>query len=307
LEPEASASLIQKIRNQNYLPAERMVGKIAGAIKIAGAPVEYDELIALMREQKRKDTTKLSKTHTTPPTGSAPAFSKQLHDAISQMHTTEEIRECVIRVLSHPDYPRMMAVSDKLVRNPLWNLIPKQRRLKMQRLHQLDGPSPPTIMHLDMLLIRRNNEQGRGELYTYFSNDWGTNLIHFRPWLPEDDPKRRTEMISKKLAKYCDGSASSVRATPLPGKYAVSLKPHPKYGDLILYVFEFCSVVFSSKPNILGESENVHGKEKPARLWFDLDSLRTDRSACAVNADVIRAIHELFSVSLGNLPISFIE
>jgi hypothetical protein len=237
--------------------------------------------------------------HKVPPDGHSPLLSKELLEGISRLQTTDEIRDSVVRVLSHPDYPRWMSVSGKLVRNPIWDQIPKERQLQLQRSHRLDGPSPPTIMHLDMFLIRRNDRRGWGELYTYFSWDWGTHLLRFRQRLPDEDPTRRSDMNAAKMAKHCDGIVGSVSVTPRPGKFAVSVKPHAKYGDLIIYIFEFCSVVFTSEPDYVREPTDSKG------LWFNLDSLRADPTSWAVNADVIRALHELFTISLGPLPVSF--
>ena len=101
-------------------------------------------------------------------------ISQQLCNTVSHLHTTVDIRESIFRILLHPDCPRWMSVSGKLVRNPIWDQISEERQKQMQNAHQLDGPSPPTLMHLDVLLIRRNDSRGWGELYTYYSRDWGT-------------------------------------------------------------------------------------------------------------------------------------
>jgi hypothetical protein len=228
-------------------------------------------------------------------------FSQLLLDSITELHIPEHIQESILQVLSHPDFPQWMSVGGKLMRNPIWASISDEDKEAMRMSHELNGPSPPALMHLDMQLIRRNNKRGRGELLTYFSPDWNTYLIRFRQWMPEDDPKLRLEMNNKKMAKHCDGDTSSVSVKRLPGKFAVSVKPHPKYGDLIIYVFEFCSVVFKSEPSFIRDPEASEG------LWFDIDSLKANCSSWAVNADVIRAIHELFTVSLGPLPVSYTD
>lgn len=228
-------------------------------------------------------------------------FSKALLGSISKLHITKQIRQSILQVLSHPDYPRWMSVGGKLMLNPIWASVSDEHKEAMRMSHELNGPSPPTVMHLDMMLIRRNNKRGRGELLTYFSPDWNTHLIRFRQWLPEDDPKLRLVMNEKKMVKHCDGVTGSVSVKRLPGKFAVSVKPHAKYGDLIIYVFEFCSVVFKSEPSFISDPEASKG------MWFELDSLKADFSSWSVNADVLRAIQELFTVSLGPLPVSYTD
>lgn len=220
-------------------------------------------------------------------------------ERIKDVHISKKITESIQAVLSHPQYPQWMSVSGKLMRNPIWASISDDRRETLIKAHRLTGPSPPNIMHLDMHLIRRKGTEGRGELYTYYSRDWDTNLIRFRQWLPEDDPNQRSELNTKKMAKHCDGNVKLVSVTPLQDKFAVSVKPHPRYEDLIIYVFEFCSVEFSSAPDF------IRYPEPNANLWSSLDAMRSDQSSWKVNADVIRALHELFTVSLAPLPISY--
>jgi hypothetical protein len=52
LESAVSASTIQKMRNQNYVPKDRMLGKISDALKRKDVPVEQGELVDLARQQK---------------------------------------------------------------------------------------------------------------------------------------------------------------------------------------------------------------------------------------------------------------
>jgi predicted NACHT family NTPase len=52
LEPTVSASTIQKMRNQNYVPKDRMLGKISDALKTKNVLVEHQELVDLARQQR---------------------------------------------------------------------------------------------------------------------------------------------------------------------------------------------------------------------------------------------------------------
>lgn len=238
----------------------------------------------------------------------APATSvrvpKRLEEIAKSLHVSGEVFENFARVVSHPQFPAWMAVSNELLRNPVWEGVSAERKEELLNAHRLDGPSPPAVIHLDMLLIRRDNSRGRGELFTYFSPTWKTNLVLFRQWLPEDDPGRRAELNAENLAKYGYGTLDSIRVTPLPGKFAISAKLNAEYGELTLYVFEFCSVVFTEPLNenskLLASTSDTAGTR-----WFDLDSLKADETASALNGDLIRSLHRLFSISLGPLPVSF--
>lgn len=316
--PEEIATLILKRYEQNegrqnhqsqqsaalsIEPNCRSIGENSGNVGIVDVVhLEMDNRNDIMASRQTRSTNRSKKSINEFNMFQPKQFSPALLDSISKLHITEHIRESILQVLSHPDYPRWMSVGGKLMRNPIWAPISNKHMEAMKMSHELNGPSPPTIMHLDMMLIRRNNKKsGRGELLTYFSSAWNTHLIRFRQWLPEDDPKQRFVMNNKKMAKHCDGVTGSVSVKRLPEKFAVSVKPHAEYGDLIIYIFEFCSVVFKSEPSFISDPEASEG------LWFDLDNLRTDSSSWAVNADAISAIHKLFTVSLGPLPISYID
>jgi hypothetical protein len=262
--------------------------------------------IQVLAKRIRNDSRNHYEMHDAPVVGREQSFSEQLLENISKLQTTEEIRKCMLSVLSHPQYPLMMARSKDLVPNPVWNMVSQSEREELRSFQKLDGPSPPNILHLDLLLIRRNNRRGRGELYTYFSKKgWETYLIHFRPWLIDDDRASRSELNAKKVAKYCEGLTASVSVKPLPGKFLISVKKNKDYGGLTIYLFEFCSVEFRTKPVFTTETINVNGKKVPRDEWFDLDAMRLDESVMAGSADVVRALHEFFGVSLGPIPVSF--
>lgn len=289
-------------RREYILPARIDTTQLPGIPPTVGfipiAKKRASSLAKLILEKLGKPSLKPETKKHTPLIGKT-RVSQKLLDAISKLHTTDNIKNCVKEVLSHPEYPLFMSVAGNLVRNPIWDSIPDRQREKMLQTHQLTSTSPPALMHLDMLLIRQNDSRRCGELLTYFSKDWKTHLLRFRQWLPEDKPELRLEMNAKKMAKHCADAADLVEVIPLPDKFAISVKPHPMYGDLFIYVFEFCSVVFKTNPDFFRE------KRKNENLWFNLDRMRRDASAWAVNADVIRALHELFTVNLGPLPVSF--
>ena len=226
-------------------------------------------------------------------------------EAVNLIHTTEAVREAILRVTSQRDFPVWMSISDKLVQNPIWKDVPVERRERLAKRHRLDGSTAPAIMHLDMLLIRPDAANGHGELYTYFSKNWNAPLIPYRQWLPEDSLLDRHRLNAVKLALHWGVPEEAISVQPLPGKYAISAKPQVEYGDLILYVFEFCSVSFLQESHFLSGLRHSCKSNTNTGPWYSLRQMR-DNSVCwEVNGDVIRAIHELFTVSLAHLPMSF--
>jgi hypothetical protein len=221
------------------------------------------------------------------------------------LQVSSEVRQSALEVALHSEYPRWMSVAGALVRNPVWDRIPKASVRQLAQRYDPAGSSHPSVMHLDMLLIRRNDERGHGLIYTYLSPDWGTYLITFRQRSSEERRNERNLLSAAKIAKHWNTSADAVHVRPLRGKYAISVKPHARYQDLVFYVFEFCSVTFSdpsTQPR--NSSSDDPSSLVPTRRWFDLTALRKDQPSWSVNGDVIRAVHELFTYDLGGLPVS---
>lgn len=232
-------------------------------------------------------------------------LAKNLTDNISRLKCPSEVRESVINVLSQPDFPRWMSVSNTLVQNPVWGKVPPLELQKIVKKYKLDSPTAPKIMHLDMLLIRRNDIDGRGQLFTYFSEDWKAPLIPFRQWGVQDNAEERHVLNARIVARRWGVPENCIRVNPEPGMFAVSAKLHAKHQDLIVYIFEFCSVVFKTESDFLIKTKNAKVSTSGSGPWFSLRSLRNSEAVQLVNADVVRAIHELFTVSLDLLPVSF--
>ncbi|UFZ06245.1 CHAT domain-containing protein [Bradyrhizobium ontarionense] len=215
------------------------------------------------------------------------------------LQVRSRIRDSMRAVASHPEYPLWMSVSDTLVKNPIWESMPKGN---ISPDYHPAGPTLPKIMHLDMLLIRRNDERGHGQLYTYFSPDWGADLLTFRQRFSDEEKTRRHQLSAEQIARHWQFAADLIEVKPLKDKYAISVKPHPKYRDLIFYVFEFCSVTINPAANThVNWSEFLDGPNLSGR-WVSLSYLRSNEKSWSVNGDVIRALHELFTYDLGALP-----
>jgi hypothetical protein len=225
----------------------------------------------------------------------------RLWQDIGRLHISPEIQDSIHSVVSHPEYPQWMSISGHLVKNPVWQGISAKVRRQASEIYRLDASTVPEVMHLDVFLIRSNDHKGIGQLYTYPSQDWKTRLIPFHHRLPEENPTRRDQLNRAHLAQYLPFSSDSLEVHSLPDKYAVSAKLHAKYGDLIIYIFEFCSVSFRTPPPHFSRAKEGNEADQP---WYYLDTLRNDKASWSVNGDVIRSLHELFSVTLGPLPCS---
>jgi 3',5'-cyclic AMP phosphodiesterase CpdA len=237
-----------------------------------------------------------------------PVFKGTFARNVRSLKVSAPILESVRAVTMHKKYPFWMSIAGTLGRNPVWQGIPRAKARKMGNEYITDGSTPPKIMHLDVLLLRRNDSKGRGQLHTYFSNDWGTYLLHFRQRIPGENDSQRSELSARKVARQWSIDAGLVEVRPLDGKYAVSVKPHPRYLDLIVYIFEFCSVEIKERP---GSSLGLAGHGDPddhqqSSRWLSLSDLRNDPVSRSVNGDVIRAIYDLFTFDLVALPASFI-
>jgi hypothetical protein len=230
-----------------------------------------------------------------------PPVSKLLEQNLAALKVSTKVRKSLRAVISHPAYPLRMSISGTLVNNPVWQTVPTAFRRKIVNQYLLGGPSPPQIMRLDIFLIRSTDSHGRGNLFTYYSPDWGAYLFPFRQWLRDDDIQSRHQLNAIHLSHHWNVPAKYIEVHELHDKYAVSAKLHAKHRDLIIYVFEFCSVKFKKLP----EPECLQGnlpQPHNANAWFDLRELRGDAKAWTVNGDLIRALHTLFSVNLRSLP-----
>jgi hypothetical protein len=125
--------------------------------------------------------------------------------------------------------------------------------------------------------------------------------------LPEEEQGAREPMNVQKISSHWSLARLTTAAfdvRPLD-KYLVSVKQHPKYRDLICYVFEFCVVTIKESEISAARLELGHRLQNPgpANKWLDLSELRRVGVSWSVNGDVIRAIHELFTHDLGPLPV----
>jgi len=235
-------------------------------------------------------------------------FSPRLLRSIGNVKLRKKVRNDVLGVLRHKDYPLIMSLAGEFVVNPVWGSIPTSEKDRLISQFNLNGDSPPMIMPLDLFLIRGDDVDGHPRLLTYFSDKpasgWQAYLTPFRKRTPGETSTSRWHLDESDIAAFLGLAADSVSVRNLADKYVVSVKPDPGYSGLVLYIFEFSGVTFSEPPHWLSEIEfERHLDKKPRRFrWFHPEELELDAAAMRVDADVIRGIHQLFSTTLQTVP-----
>src|SRR5439155_957808 len=142
---------------------------------------------------------------------------------------------------------------------------------------------------LDILLIRRNGSVGRGEIYTVSDYSRGSRMPPFREWDPQDDPNRR-ELNATELSWW--GIEADITVNPLPGKFAVSIKPQDHLDlnlPVIVHIYEFCWV----RINALSKSPSsmLSGRSLPRWkrvIWRSLDILHPESPLNKMHGDLYR-------------------
>jgi hypothetical protein len=241
-------------------------------------------------------------------TNKFPKHSSRLHESLREEIEAlpHKIRQGVYNVLDHPQYPKWMSAGRKLSLNPVW-INKDEECIELVNKYPLDRESTVQIKRIDMFLIKCNDKNEHGYLRTYFSKKWKTYLIPHNPW-NEKYPEKRADLNAKLLAKYWKVEDGSIVVSPLEGKYLVSIKKNLEHKDLLIYIFEFCSVMFTQIPNIKdlakrNKAELAKWKEdKKKRAWLDIDDLRDDEIIMSVNGDVVRAVYDWFHIHLELLP-----
>jgi hypothetical protein len=165
-------------------------------------------------------------------------------------------------------------------------------------------------MPLDIFLIKAEDQSRRPSLLTYFSgkptSGWQAFLFPFRQREPGEDENIRFDLNAKDLALFLGMTPDCVSMNILGQRYAVSIKPDFGYGDLVVYIFTFCSVKLTSPPDWLSQREAQSQLEYSTRCfhWFHPEDMEKDTQIMRVNADLIRVVHYLFATTLPAVPSS---
>jgi hypothetical protein len=216
----------------------------------------------------------------------------------------------VERVFTADDYPKIMSLSTELVVNPIWRQLPTTRRTSMARTFSPFGDLAPRIMHLDIFLIRADDNEGRPLLFTYFSgkplSGWNAFLLPFRHrQRPGTEPERQ-DANAADIAAFLGTDRNNVHVRSLGEEFVVSIKPDPGYTELVAYIFEFCGVRFDTPPRWLRTIECEMRLERSVRRfrWFHPEEMEQDQSMVLVDGDVLRGVHYFFGTTLLGIPAS---
>jgi len=238
------------------------------------------------------------------------SISKNLYHRILSLQVKKQIKEELIRVLSHEDYPLLMSLSGEIVANPIWDKVAEETKTKLVTEYHPSSDTSPRIMMLDIFLIRANDNKQHPRLLTYFSNKpksgWQAYLFPFRHRPITEDIKHRHSISAEDVGLFLGVSKSSVTVSSLGSQYAISVKPDPGYSEMVTYVFQFCSVQLLSPPAWLSTVKCDYVLDKNTRRfrWFHPEDFEHEARIMQVNSDLVRAIHYLFSTTIPTVPIS---
>jgi glycosyltransferase involved in cell wall biosynthesis len=202
------------------------------------------------------------------------------HDRLlAVLADTPRLHTAALEVLYSPKYPRMMALEDRLVQNPVWNgnalAATTENRSISDRLrgHMFLAVAEPLGMN--------------PHLYCYRSDRWNAYLLPFFKHEYENGRAASPHLAAEEhvARRYFS------HAIPT-SKFVVSVKrneEHPE--EWWLYAFEFYNLIL---PADFQFSDN--------HRWLDLERLSNpDYREAAVNGDVIRTIRSYFGTGLHGL------
>jgi hypothetical protein len=223
--------------------------------------------------------------------------------AIDNQDATSDVKNSIDAVLHHHHYPRVMSRTGELVSNPVWAGISTRTIRDFTQNNPLDGPGAPTVRDCDLFLIRCNDGQGHGMLYTYLNPDWRIYMFPFRERTLHEEANRRVTYDADHLARLLRLLPETVEITLLP-EYVVSVKPKGRNDDLVLYIFHFCAVKLSLDANLSPDSLIRNFRNVRKSRWFYLQQLDRSKTAMKANGDVISSIKQSFQITLSGLPLS---
>ena len=207
---------------------------------------------------------------------------------LTVLEDAPQLRKAALEVIESSEYPKMMALEDRSVLNPVWNAITLSGTQDIRSItDRLRG---------HMFLAVAEPPGMNPHLYCYRSDRWNAYLL---PFFKHEHATRRPAaphlLVEEHVARRYRSHAVHTK------KFVVSVKRNEEHPDeWWLYVFEFYNLIL---PEDFKFSDN--------HRWLDLERLSDPyyREA-AVNGDIIRAIRSYFGTGLHGLersPIKFNE
>jgi hypothetical protein len=269
-----------------------------------------DEVYALVESGFLPAPVRLAEPLSHVPSAARQQIAPSLLKRLRSLPLDGMIYEDVLVILRAASFPRIMSLSGETVFNPIWTDALRDTEHRLAASFAPDGTTPPRLMPLDIFLVKAEDQSGRPSLLTYFSgkptSGWQAFLFPFRQRELGEDEKIRLDLNAKDLAHFLGMTPDGVSMTSLGQRYAVSVKPDFGYGDLVVYIFTFCSVKLTSPPDWLSHRDAQSQLEYSTRRfhWFHPEDLEKDTQIMRVNADLIRAVHYLFATTLPAVPAS---
>lgn len=237
-----------------------------------------------------------------------PMLSDRMRRYITGLGLRQDIAKEVKLVLSNKNYPQIMSLTGRLVRNPVWKFIPYEEQIKLTSSFRPETETCPVLMGLDIFLIRTTDSTGCPRLLTCFDQranfGWNAFLLPFRRRTRREGFEERYSKDRKEVAAYLGIPVDSVLVSGLGKEYLISVKPHPSHSELYAYVFEFCAVKLLSPPQWLLNlnCQLRQGRHTRQFSWFHPEELEHNDTGIRVNGDVIRAIFHFFSTTIPEIP-----
>jgi|SRR5271157_2355607 len=162
-----------------------------------------------------------------------------LRRRIAELAVRPEIERSLRQVLTADAYPSLMTLSSESVVNPIWRLIPAEERVRLSTAFSPFANVPPRIMHLDIFLLRANDNMGRPLLFNYYSgkpiSGWQAFMLPFRHRRPGENEKKRQHENAKDIADFRGLKVETVHVARLGTEFVVSVKPDPGYSELVVF------------------------------------------------------------------------
>jgi len=237
-------------------------------------------------------------------------LSSQMVRYIENARLTGRIKEETKRVLSWEHYPRMMSLAGTLVENPIWTQIPNREQIELTNARRPNKAPCPGLLVLDLFLIKAEDVLGNPFLLTVADDrtisGWKAFLFPFRRRIEKETTQQRFVKNVRELAGYFRVPTTTISASSLGSQFLVSVKPHPGYSVLYVYVFEFCAVELRAPPKWLSDISPrlpLNGHTRRFQ-WFTPEALEDQNREMLVNGDVICALYRFFSTNLPEIPTS---
>src|SRR5205814_513441 len=88
------------------------------------------------------------------------------------LHTSFEVQNSVISVMTHLDFPRWMSVGGEVALNPAWHSISVERRRQVRSIYKLVGSTSPRVMRLDVPLVPWIDKHSDRHIFMRVGEDW---------------------------------------------------------------------------------------------------------------------------------------